>query len=304
MSGPRILVIGQGSIGRRHADNLAALGADVTSVDLEFDDELGGVVSEGVDGVVVASPTVKHADHALAALRAGASVLVEKPLAWTAAEADRVAEAGGDRVMVGYNLRFHAPLRRVAELLADGTVGEPLSYRLWFGSWLPDWRPNVDYRQSYSARADLGGGVLADAIHEVDLALWFAGSGLSVRSAFVDRVGPLEIDVEDTVRALLTTTGGVPVTIDLDYLSRRYRRGVEVVGTEATLSYDWSTGDLCVDRPDGATVESFVTDVADSYVAEAAAFLALVTEGAQPPVSGALGAASVRLAAGIREAAR
>lgn len=302
MSGPRVLVIGQGSIGRRHATNLRGLGADVSTVDLEFDTDHGGRVPAGFDGVVVASPTVRHAAHALAALDTGAAVLVEKPLAWTAAEAAEVASRGGARVMVGYNLRYHAPLRRVAEMLADGVAGEPCSYRLWFGSWLPDWRPEVDYRESYSARADLGGGVLADAIHEVDLAMWFTRSVLDVAGAFVGRVGPLEIDVEDTVRALLVTAEGIPVTVDLDYLSRRYRRGVEIVGDEATISYDWATNDLRVDRDGGSSVASFDVPVAASYEAEAAAFLALITHGTLPEVTSIDGAESVRLAEAIRQA--
>ena len=301
-----ILVVGAGSIGQRHASNLAALGADVAITDTDSA-RLVGVpwrtaagIADGFDAMVIASPTTCHAEQALAALDTGAAVFVEKPLALTVDEGERLVEVGGERITVGYNLRFHEPLRRLAQLMAAGRAGRPLSYRFWFGQWLPDWRPTVDYRQTYSARADLGGGVLLDAIHELDLALWVAGPDLSVVGATVARLGPLEIDVEDTVRALLTTPDGVPVSIELDYLARQYRRGIEVIGDAATIRYDWATGDLTVSDGDGTTTEHFDTPVADSYVAEMAEFLSTPAA----PTNTAAGAlASLRLAESIRAAA-
>lgn len=296
-----ILVVGAGSIGRRHAENLRRLGADVTLVDAEIGLEVPG----GHDGVVVASPTVHHAAHAASALGTGAAVFVEKPLATSVAEAEPIVAAAAGRLMVGYNLRYHEPLRRVADLLADGRVGAPEAFRLWFGQWLPDWRPHVDYRTTYSARADLGGGVLVDAIHELDLAVWFAGDALEVVGSLVTRLGPLEIDVEDTVRALLRSPAGVPVSIELDYLSRQYRRGVEVIGELANLAYDWSTRELTIRGADGTTTEAFPGPLDDAYVAEIRDFLALVTTGEHPGTNtGADGLVSLRLAESIRAAAR
>ena len=301
-----VLVIGAGSIGQRHASNLSALGADVTITDTDSARLVGlpwrtaDGIADGFEAIVVASPTTCHAEQALAALGTGAAVFVEKPLALTVDDGERLVAVGGDRITVGYNLRFHEPLRQLAELVATGRAGRPLSYRFWFGQWLPDWRPTVDYRQTYSARADLGGGVLLDAIHELDLALWVAGPDLSVVGATVARLGPLEIDVEDTVRALLTTPDGVPVSIELDYLARQYRRGVEVIGDAATIRYDWATGDLTVSDGDGTTTEHFDTPVANSYVAEMAEFLST----AAAPTNTAAGAlASLRLAESIRAAA-
>ncbi|MEI2651223.1 MAG: Gfo/Idh/MocA family oxidoreductase [Microthrixaceae bacterium] len=158
-----ILVVGAGSIGQRHASNLAALGADVAITDTDSA-RLVGVpwrtaagIADGFDAIVIASPTTCHAEQALAALDTGAAVFVEKPLALTVDEGERLVEVGGERITVGYNLRFHEPLRRLAQLMAAGRAGRPLSYRFWFGQWLPDWRPTVDYRQTYSACATSAG---------------------------------------------------------------------------------------------------------------------------------------------------
>ena len=308
-----VLVIGAGSIGSRHARNLAALGANVQVTDpvperaaaigeasaRRFDlDDLGDP-----DAIVIASPTQFHAHHLRAALATNARVLVEKPLAMPGEDLDELVAAGTSRVMVGYNLRLHEPLERFAQLIRDGRAGGVMSARLWFGSWLPDWRPAVDYRDTYSARRDLGGGVLLDAIHELDEAVWLWGSELEVVGAVVDRVGPLEIDVEDTVHAILRTADGAPIDITLDYLSRRYRRGIEVIGTDATIRYDWSTTELTIESADAVERWPIDTPIARSYEREAERFVQFVLDATAPPVNAADGAASVQLAARILRAA-
>ena len=309
--GPRILVLGAGSAGSRHATLLAGAGASVAVADPEpgraeavpgceavpFDlDALGGY-----DGMVVASPSSLHAEQTLAALATGARVLVEKPLATSVDCLDDLVKAAGGRLMVGFNLRLHAPVQRAVELVAEGRAGRLSAVRVWFGSWLPDGRPQADYRQTYSARADLGGGILDDASHELDMLVWMLGDELEVIAAFVDRLGPLEIDVEDTVKALLRRADGVAVELSLDYLSRRYRRGIEAVGDRATVRLDWARQVLEVEDGSAVEVEPADVPIMRSYEAQAERFLAFVQGDAEPPVDAATGAASVRLAERIRE---
>jgi predicted dehydrogenase len=175
---------------------------------------------------------------------------------------------------------------------------------VWFGSWLPDWRPSVDYRTTYSAQAALGGGVLLDAIHELDLLIWLLGvDGFSVVGAVVDRLGPLDIDVEDTVIAVLLHEQGVAIEVALDYLSRRYRRGIEIVGDRATARFDWARSVLEVEDFYGLHRDTFSIPVARSYELEAEHFLAVMDGQSDPAVDAATGAASVRLADAIRRAA-
>jgi predicted dehydrogenase len=294
-----VLVLGAGSAGTRHAANLGALDADVTLVDEEFDlDALSGY-----DGVVVATPTALHREHALAALASGAAVLVEKPLAASADGLDELVDAAGDRLTVGYNLRLHPPLERVGEIVARGRLGTVASVHAWFGSWLPDWRPGADYRTSYSARAALGGGILLDASHELDLLVWWFGRAWAVRGAVLARRSTLDIDVEDLALAVLESADGVPALVDLDAVSRRYRRGVTVVGDEATVHFDWTRGEVELEHADEVERERFDTPVDESYRREAAAFLDLVCGRAAPVVGAAEGAATVRLCDAIRAAA-
>ena len=124
---------------------------------------------------------------------------MEKPLSTSAegaAEVIEAARAAGLVLAVAMNLRFHPGPATVHRIVRSGEIGRPLLAHVSFGSFLPDWRPNVDYRRSYSARADLGGGIALDAIHEVDYATWTLGEAHEV-SAWLGRVSDLEIDVED-----------------------------------------------------------------------------------------------------------
>jgi len=308
----RVLVLGAGSAGTRHANHLRALGAAVTITDPDQGraeasgfptrpfslDNLGGH-----HGIVVASPPIFHLEQTRAALATGAHVLVEKPLATTAVELDGLLAQAGDRLMVGYNLRLFEPVEWLVQRVHDGACGTVLAARLWFGSWLPDWRPKVDYRSTYSARAALGGGVLLDAIHELDMLIWLFGSAdFEVVGALMGRLGPLEIDVEDTVKAVLLHRSRAGVELSLDYLSRRYRRGIEVVGDRSTVRLDWARSVMEMEDAKGVDVVTVSTSVAPSYELQADRFLGFVRGHTTPPVDGVSGAASVVLADRIREA--
>lgn len=309
---PRILVIGAGSIGRRHALNLTALGARVTVMDV---DQARAASIEGVayapydplaaaahDAVVIASPSSLHGEHLAMAAPLVGHVLVEKPMVASVDEL-RLIDGLDGRVMVGYNLRHHAPIAELHRRYVAGDFGRAISARLWFGSWLPDWRPQVDYRTTYSARRSLGGGVLVDAIHELDLAVWFFGPELAVAGAIVSTRSDLDIDVEDTVLAALATPDGLPIAVTLDYVSRVYRRGIEIVGDEATARLDWASHTLTVERPTGVEVVDQPASLDDSYRLEAQCFLDWIDNRGTPSVDGHAGAVSVRLADSIRAAA-
>ena len=307
---PRVLVLGAGSAGSRHARHLASAGGAVDIADPDADRaarvQSARVVPfdldslEGYDGIVVASPTRFHEEQTIAALSTGARVLVEKPMATDLAAGHRVVEAGGDRLMVGYNLRLHAPIAELVRRVKSGDVGRVFIARLWFGSYLPDWRPDVDYRTTYSAHAILGGGVLLDAIHELDLLVWLLGTDVQVTSALVARVGDLDIDVEDTAIGVFRASSGAVAHVSLDYLSRRYRRGIEVVGDEATIRFDWARQALEVEQASGVEVLPALEPVTDSYRHEAERFMRWIRNDEPPPVDGPTGLASLRLAHEMR----
>lgn len=244
----RILVLGCGSIGRRHALNASRHGA----VGLFDPDgarargvagEAGGVafgsLAEALawrpDAAIVAVPTSEHVRVARACIEGGIPVLIEKPISHTAdgvaAMLER-ADAAGVPVFVGCNMRFHpGPASLEASL---PRIGEPLFLRAHFGNYLPNMRPGRDYRDLYCARRATGGGVVLDSIHEVDYATWLLGPVTSVRCA-AGRLSELDIDVEDYAVLTLEHAGGARSEIHLDYLQRVKRRGCEIAGTDGTL---------------------------------------------------------------------
>ena len=172
----RFLICGLGSIGQRHLRNLRALGQqDIvlwrTGLGTLPADDLEGIPVEPdlmtalerwqPDAAVVANPSALHVEAAVPAARAGCHIFIEKPVSdrLEGLEDLRAALAvGGGEVLVGFQYRFDPGLIRARELLHGGTIGRPLSARAHWGEYLPDWHPWEDYRRSYAARADLGGG--------------------------------------------------------------------------------------------------------------------------------------------------
>jgi predicted dehydrogenase len=313
-----LLVVGSGSIGSRHARNLRALGvgrlavydpdsARTQRLAGELGVEVAGSVEAGLDArpdaVVVCTPSGSHLPVARRALASGAHVFVEKPLAASLAEVPEFvaeAEASGRAVMVGYNLRFHPVLRQVADWLDRAPA--PASARLHLGEWLPGRHPGEDYRLGYGARRDLGGGVLLDAIHELDYAIWLFGWPRRV-FAMGGHVSDLEIDTDDLAEILLGYDGGTTVSVHLDYLQRPRARTCQVIGNGWSVRADLNERTARFDAPGAEAPERFAAEdtIAEDYVREMDEFLRCVTGDATPTVDAGAGAASLVLAEAARQ---
>lgn len=280
----KALVLGCGSIGSRHARNLVALGLDVAVADVDPAAAATLAAAAGAtrvtrdaappfDLVVVATPTAGHVDDLAWALRRGADVFVEKPLAASlegVATARALAGEHPDRVvMVGCNLRFSEGFAALSANMH--AVGRPVALLVDYGWWLPAWRPAVDYRASYSARRELGGGIVLDAIHEIDYTLEIAGPAAEVRGACISS-GILDLDVEDVADITVRHAGGVYSHIHLDYLRRRYSRSCTVIGSAAQVTWDVPRAVVELVTEAGAPPQTLAvavdTDPNAQYVAE------------------------------------
>jgi len=249
------LVVGGGSAGQRHLRNLASLGVGrliavdpdparrsaLEAIAAEVHAELHDGLASKPEVVVVATPPTLHAAPLVAALEAGAHVFVEKPLDAThegAAIAREAARRHDQVVWVGYQFRFHPAVQRLRELVAKGAIGRPLLIRAEVGQYLPDWRPQQDYRASYNARRDLGGGIILDASHEMDYSRLLMGEIVAV-SAVAGKLTALDIDVEDAALVLARFADGALGEWHLDTIQRAYTRGAKLVGEEGTLVWEW-----------------------------------------------------------------
>jgi len=263
----RILIAGLGAIGQRHARNLREiLGKDlelhayrrrrlrhVITESLERDDsrdvesvlgirshdDLDAALAERPDAVFVCTPSSQHLDIAQRAADAGCHLFIEKPISHTLDGLDGLAATVRAKrlvALVGCQWRFHPQVRMLRDAIATRSLGVLRLAHIDYAEYLPDWHPYEDYRTSYAARADLGGGVVLTQIHDYDLAWWLFGAPKRV-SASGGRLSDLEIDVEDTVDVLLEG-GQLPVKITQTLASRERRRLVSVAGDMRSLEID------------------------------------------------------------------
>ena len=259
----KILIAGLGSIGRRHLKNLLALGEqdillyrtgrsslpDDELRDFPAETDLATALDRRPEAVIVANPTALHLQVAIPAAERGCHLLLEKPISHSMEGVDRLEDAvrrGGGQVVVGFQFRFHPGLQKVKELLAPSPnsypltpnpLGRPLSFRAHWGEYLPGWHPWEDYRQGYSARSDLGGGVILTLSHPLDYLRWLFGE-VKALWAFAGNLGDLRLDVEDTAEIGLQYQSGVLGSVHLDYNQRPSAHTLEIVGTQGVLRWD------------------------------------------------------------------
>ena len=270
----RLLVVGCGSIGRRHARNASELlqkrngGLAVCDTNRSASEacagdnnasafsELHAALAWAPDAVVVATPHNTHVPIALDAVNHGAHVLIEKPLSHNTDGVVQLleqAEVLGKKVFGACNMRFHPGVRALHEHLPD--IGRPLFAKAHFGNYLPGMRPDTDYRNLYAADPEQGGVVL-DSIQTVEYLTWMLGPVTQVMCR-ASRVSDLEIPVEDYAVILLLHGSGVESGVHVDYVQRFKRRGCEIVGTEGTLIWN-SNGK----RPEGCHVQRYLGESA------------------------------------------
>ena len=258
----RFLIAGLGSIGRRHLRNLVACGErDVlllrsgksTLPDGELDgfpavDDIRTALERRPDAVIVCNPTALHLDVAIPAAEAGCHILLEKPVSHSMERVDvlqRAVRLGGSRLLVGFQFRYHPTLQKVKSMVHAGELGDVSSVRAHWGEYLPDWHPWEDYRASYAARRDLGGGALLTLSHPFDYLCWIFGDVAEARGV----VGHgLDLKVEAAAEVSLRFTSEVLAGVHLDYLQRPPDHHLEVVGEEGRLRWNGWTGGLEVCR--------------------------------------------------------
>ena len=194
----RFVIIGYGSIGRKHAKILKKLGVKkifiLSKQKKIFYTRLAtlkDIIDINPDYVIIACPTIRHYFY-LSYLEKNLKkkiILVEKPLF----EKHKILKIKNNKVLVGYNLRFHPILKHIKQIIKNK--------KIWFvssscTSYLPDWRKNRNYVYTSSANKASGGGVLLDLSHELDYLQWIFGS---ITPKYVKnlKLSNLKIDTDD-----------------------------------------------------------------------------------------------------------
>lgn len=242
----KALVLGHGSIGKRHARLLTEqLGLQVEVVTRTTDcayphyatlSEVGDL--QRFDYFVIATETNRHYQHLLDlnAAVADRTILVEKPLFFQ----ESSFTDPRNRIFVGYNLRFHPALQKARELLRGKEVS---AVNVHVGEYLPWWRPGTDYRSCYSAKRSEGGGVVFDISHEIDYIQWIFGA-MNKLVSFTGRLSDLEIDSDDYSSVIGQTECKTAINLSMDYLSMLPVRSMLASARDVSLLLDMEHGQL------------------------------------------------------------
>ncbi|MBI5902404.1 MAG: Gfo/Idh/MocA family oxidoreductase [Deltaproteobacteria bacterium] len=298
ISDMKVLVIGCGSIGRRHLKNLNSIGVRnfiLCDTDMGRLKEAGAVItgdrpllttdfkealSAGPHAAVVATPSSLHLHMGLELAKRGVHILMEKPLSHTLDGVEELIRAVKDRgtvAMMAMCYRFHPVLLHVKNLLDSSILGKVYHANYYGGHYLPDWHPNADYRKEYAARKDLGGGVVLTSIHSLDNIRWFFGEPETVE-AFIDRVSGLEMDVEDIATGIFRMDSGIYVNWASDFLQRANQHRMVIAGERGTVRCDFLDGtvETYLAETKGWTIVKVPFEVNGMYVAEMRHFLECV----------------------------
>jgi predicted dehydrogenase len=242
------LIIGYGSIGARHAriisnmsdfDSLTVLSSQ-ENLSFNTVTHLKDIIKINPDYIIIASSTSLHfkqlkflEDNFVRKI-----ILVEKPLFHQFNE----LEVSKNSVYIGYNLRFHPMIKRIK----DTCTGRKLwSIYAFCGSYLPDWRPGRDYRETASAKKETGGGVLLDLSHELDYIQWIAGD-ISPKQIYNEKLSNLDINTDDFLMLTGETSSGAKLHIGLNYFTRKPIRQIIIDGEGISIQADLITNTMNV----------------------------------------------------------
>ncbi len=291
----RVLVVGVGSIGQRHARIIYELGHEVAPCDNNpaLVDEVctrhglsqGFVdyqqaLSQGFDAVVVCTPNHLHAPVALAALAQGCHVLMEKPIAHTLDDAEdivKAAETAGRALLVGYVLRQWPGMQTLLEWVRGGRVGPVYAARVMLGA--PE--TLVLARSNYRQQRDTGSGVILDYSHELDYLRLLLGEVDSV-ACLTKTLSSLPLQAEGMAAMLLRFQGGAIGELHMDYV-RRSCRVLELYGERGMLTFDFGAARLSWSGWDGQSEDRIWPVERDQAFIQQFGFFADLVAGQQVP---------------------
>ncbi len=252
-----ILVVGCGSIGRRHLrvlrtydvnflggvdtrpDRLDQANEEV-QLDARYNNIKEALKDTKYDAVFIATPPHIHTEIAQFAAEFGCHLFIEKPLAMNENGLEELYSTCKQNSVICYTAycyRFIPSVENLRKKLEQRVVGNIFSVRLHISSYLPDWHPWEDYRTFYMAKKEEGGGALLDESHGIDLIRWLFGE-VDWIHAYVGNVSELEITSDDISVMFMGMQSGVLVEAHFDLLGRTPRIGVEVIGSNGTLIWD------------------------------------------------------------------
>jgi len=306
-----VLVVGYGSIGNKHVNNLLKLRKIdqliVCSNHLDsFENHLGKgklklvhslkelspLMSNGgqFDFAIIANETYKHIETANILAESGINLFIEKPISNSVTKAislKKIAEKSNIKIFVAYNFRFLGALQYIKNQISSGAIGDLYFAEIEVGQYLPLWRPLSDYRKSYSARKEQGGGAALDLSHEIDYMRYLFGDPVSWK-IMKAKVSDLEIDSEDIFKGIYQYSSGFLCSVHTDYIRHNKKRGITIVGNKGTFECDFIEKFIKMQNNSGEISlieDAHLFDVDESYKSELNHFIECIEKDKTPQIT-------------------
>ena len=291
----KLLIVGAGSIGKRHTRNLIKIGIKPTNL-IVMDtrkDRLNEVHNLGVnnthnnfekalkedfDAAIICSPTSMHIDQSIKIAKLKKHLLIEKPLCSNLKNIDTLVKLVKKNrliTMIAYIFRFMPSLQFTKKILDQGSIGKTYYLRGEFSEYLPDWHPYEDYRSFYMAKKTQGGGSILDQCHIMDLAHHLIGDFKSV-SALNLKLSDLSINADDISELIIKHKSGVISSIHTDIFGRNHKKNIEIKGSKGNISWDFYKNEVIVynaKKKLSTKYNKFEKDFNKSYIEELKHFL-------------------------------
>jgi predicted dehydrogenase len=278
-----ILIVGLGSIAKKHisviramlpSSKLFALRSGIGGDDFEGIKSIYSIEDLEIkpDFAIISNPTNLHAEFVKELALRGIPMMIEKPALHELCDSNEllaILKRKKSFTYVAFNLRFHPCIQFLKDYLAQ-SLSRVNEVTVYCGSYLPDWRPNVDYKTVYSANLNMGGGVHLDLIHELDYTTWLFGQPVKY-SGFHTSSSTLKIDTADYAHYLLNYPG-FTASISLNYYRRDAKRVIEVVMEDKTLTIDLIQNKVINSRNE-ILFEDTVFTMLDTYSAQMTYFV-------------------------------
>ena len=245
-------MIGYGSIGKRHVQNLLSIPnikiivCTKQKVENPYPKKVKIVCSvldclkEKPDAGIIANVTNLHVKTAIKLANAGVDLFIEKPLSDSLIDIKNLLHIINKKNLVtqiGCQMRFHKCIKKIKKLISNNYMGKILSVKVECGSFLPDWHPDEDYSKSYAARRDLGGGVVLTCIHEIDYLYWMFGDVSAVFS-ITGKFSDLKISADDLSASVIKFKNNIVAELHLDYFQKPSFRSCKIIGTRGIVYWD------------------------------------------------------------------
>lgn len=303
------LVVGYGSIGRRHINNLSQLDSieeiivytkikdcfeNTCEKKISFIDAtiMGlGTVAERykVDFAIIANETYKHIDAAINLAGKGVHLFIEKPLSHNLDKVDllkEIVQKNQIKAFVAYNLRYLPAIQYLKNQISQKVLGNFYFAQIEVGQYLPAWRSNVNYTDSYSANAEYGGGVALDLSHEVDYMRFLFGEPYLWKT-LKSKASELDINSEDIFEGIYQYEQGFMCHVHMDYLQRKAKRKIRIVGSKGEIVCDFIGKWIDVNSSEHKIrlTEEKLFKIEDTYKAELQQFIETLIANNEPAIS-------------------